>query len=75
MGVGVDIEDNRIPNLINNAGAALILYRYIKVISRSGGHSNIVFFIRGGQKSIERQVKEVLRNAPMRESDLCLHGR
>ena len=75
VGVGVDIEDNGIPYLINDTGLALVLYRYVKVVSRGGRHGDIVFPIRGGQKSIKCQVKEVLRNASVREGDLRLHGR
>jgi hypothetical protein len=55
--MGVDVEDDGITNLINDTGISLILYRYVKVVSRSGCHSDIALFIGGGQKSIESQVK------------------
>jgi len=73
--VGVDIEDNGIANLINDTGVALILHRYVKVVSRSGRHGDVVFPVRDGQKSIECQVEEVLRNAPVCQGNLRLHGR
>ena len=72
--VGVNVEDDGIANFINDTGAALILYRHVKVVSRSGCHSDIALSIRGGQKSIECQVKEVLRNAPVCQGNLRLHG-
>ena len=75
MGVGVDIEDNRIPYFINDTGAALILHRNIEVISGSGRYGNIALSIRDGQKSIECQVKEMLRNASVRQGNLRLYGR
>jgi len=46
MAVRVDIEDDGITNLINNAGSSLILYRYAKVVSRSGSYSDVALSIR-----------------------------
>ena len=73
--VGVDVEDDGITNLINDTGVALILHRYVKVVSRSGRHSDVVLPVGDGQKGIECQIEEVLRDAPVRQGNPRLYGR
>ncbi|MBA7711346.1 hypothetical protein ES703_120305 [subsurface metagenome] len=71
----MEIEHDRRPHLIDDAACAPVLHRYIEVVAVGGGHSDVTLISRIRQESIKRQVKEVLRNTSICQTNFSLHGR
>jgi len=72
MSMGVDIKHDRLSNLVDDTAAIPILHRHIEVVASRPSDGDIVFFIGLGEKSIECQVKETLRDASIGQANLWL---
>ena len=74
MAMGVEIEYDRLPHLIDDAARIPILHRYIEVVAGGGSHGDVMLINRVRQEGIECQVKEVLRNTSICQTNPSLHG-
>ena len=73
MTMGVELQHDRLPNLVNNTTGALILHRHIEVVAGLTGDGDILLPFRIREESVQRQIPEPLRDAPVGQGYPRLH--